>query len=148
MKKRYILFFVPIFIFGIFLLFISLAKADACSSFVYSDWSACVSNGQQTRTVTSSSPDGCTDGNPVLTQSCSYTQDIGACGPNDYSCGDWGPCLKEISHLFSTDRAGSGYRTRTCNKTSNCQGGVLSPNTSEYCYYIPMCTPSDWSCSS
>lgn len=41
-----------------------------CTSFTYSAWSAC-SNGTQTRTVASSSPSGCTGGNPVLSQSCS-----------------------------------------------------------------------------
>jgi PKD repeat protein len=40
-----------------------------CTDFTYSAWSACV-NGQQTRTVISSSPAGCVGGNPVLTQSC------------------------------------------------------------------------------
>ena len=40
-----------------------------CTSFTYSAWSACV-NGQQFRTVLSSSPAGCVGGNPVLTQTC------------------------------------------------------------------------------
>jgi hypothetical protein len=40
-----------------------------CTSFTYSSWSACTS-GQQTRTVLTSSPAGCTGGIPVLSQSC------------------------------------------------------------------------------
>lgn len=40
-----------------------------CSDFSYSDWSACM-NGVQTRAVNSSSPAGCVDGNPVLSQTC------------------------------------------------------------------------------
>ncbi len=40
-----------------------------CSSWTYSAWSACV-NGQQTRTILTSSPSGCTGGSPVLTLSC------------------------------------------------------------------------------
>jgi hypothetical protein len=42
--------------------------------YTYSDWtpSVCPSSGLQTRTVTSSSPAGCT-GTPILTQSCTYT---------------------------------------------------------------------------
>jgi len=40
-----------------------------CSVFTYSSWSTCV-NGTQIRTVTSSSPFGCTGGNPITTQTC------------------------------------------------------------------------------
>src|SRR3989344_7395473 len=39
-------------------------------TFVYSDWNSCSANGQQTRTIISSSPNGCSGGNPILTQSC------------------------------------------------------------------------------
>lgn len=58
---------------GVFLaeLFPSVS-AQSCTSFTYSAWSECQPNNTQTRTVTSSSPGGCTAGNPVLTQSCSY----------------------------------------------------------------------------
>lgn len=41
-----------------------------CTSWTYSGWSAC-SGGQQTRTILSSSPSGCSGGSPVLSQSCS-----------------------------------------------------------------------------
>jgi len=51
----------------------SIPAPQTCSSFTYSNWSVCQSNGQQTRTVVTSSPTGCTVGNPVLTQSCAYT---------------------------------------------------------------------------
>jgi hypothetical protein len=44
-----------------------------CTSFTYTNWSACQSNNTQTRTVTSSSPAGCAGGSPVLSQSCTYT---------------------------------------------------------------------------
>ena len=49
-----------------------------CSSFTYSAWSAC-SGGNQSRTVATSSPSGCTGGTPVLTQSCAVPVD-GTCG--------------------------------------------------------------------
>lgn len=42
---------------------------NMCTSFTYSAWGAC-SSGSQSRTVTTSSPSGCTGGSPVLTQSC------------------------------------------------------------------------------
>lgn len=44
--------------------------SSTCVSFTYSDWSACQPNNTQSRTVISSSPQGCMGGNPVLTQSC------------------------------------------------------------------------------
>jgi len=45
-----------------------------CTSFTYSAWTpaVCPPNGIQTRTVISSQPPGCTGGNPVLSQSCTY----------------------------------------------------------------------------
>jgi hypothetical protein len=43
--------------------------APTCTSFTYSAWGTCTS-GQQSRTVTSASPAGCTGGSPVLTQAC------------------------------------------------------------------------------
>ncbi|MHB8648104.1 MAG: LamG-like jellyroll fold domain-containing protein, partial [Thermomicrobiales bacterium] len=51
----------------------SATPPPTCTSFTYSAWNACQVNGTQTRTVTSSSPAGCTGGTPVLTQSCTYT---------------------------------------------------------------------------
>lgn len=40
-----------------------------CYSFTYSDWGSCT-NGQKTRTVISSNPNGCTGGSPYITSSC------------------------------------------------------------------------------
>ena len=51
----------------------SASTGDAggtCTSWTYSDWSSC-SGGQQTRTIVSSSPSGCSAGSPTLSQSCS-----------------------------------------------------------------------------
>ena len=47
---------------------------ETCTSFTYSSWSTC-SGANQTRTVVSSSPEGCTGGSPVLIQTC--TTDFG-----------------------------------------------------------------------
>ena len=44
----------------------------ACTSFTYSSWGTC-SNGQQTRTVLTSSPADCVGGSPVTSQSCTVT---------------------------------------------------------------------------
>lgn len=116
----------------------TLAAGLICTSFAYSDWSTCQSNSTKTRTTTSSSPNGCSGGDPVLTQSCSY---VPACTVNDYSCGDWNSCSV------------SGNQTRTCNKTSNCEGGTQMPEISQSCTYTPPAcnswTYSNWSsCSS
>ena len=52
------------------------SSPTTCTSFTYSAWGACQSNGTQTRTVVSASPSGCTGGNPVLSQSCSAAPSI------------------------------------------------------------------------
>jgi len=54
-------------------------SARVCTSWTYSDWSSC-SNSQQSRTVVSSSPSGCSGGSPVLTQSCSSPASSGGGG--------------------------------------------------------------------
>ncbi|MFZ2975700.1 MAG: hypothetical protein WA055_03720 [Candidatus Moraniibacteriota bacterium] len=53
-----------------------------CTSFTYSAWSVCI-GGTQTRTVTSSSPSGCTGGSPILSQSCCVSHDNSQCWNND-----------------------------------------------------------------
>jgi hypothetical protein len=52
----------------------NIATPAACTSFTYSDWTSCQSNGTQTRTMLTSSPSGCTGTPPAsqLTQSCTY----------------------------------------------------------------------------
>ena len=47
-----------------------IQNAPTCTSFTYSNWGSCSSSGTQTRSVISSSPSGCSGGNPILSQSC------------------------------------------------------------------------------
>jgi hypothetical protein len=47
-----------------------IGSTTNCTAFTYTPWGSC-NNGQQTRWVTGATPDGCTGGNPVTTQSCS-----------------------------------------------------------------------------
>ena len=49
-----------------------VSPPPACTSFTYSDLTpaVCPASGEQTRTVATSSPAGCTGGSPVLTQTC------------------------------------------------------------------------------
>src|SRR3989344_6519852 len=58
-----------------------------CASFTYSTYGTCQSNNTQSRTVTSSSPSGCTGGSPVTTQSCTYTPSA-ICGNNTIETGE------------------------------------------------------------
>jgi murein DD-endopeptidase MepM/ murein hydrolase activator NlpD len=44
----------------------------ACTSWTYSDWSACQQDNTQTRTILTSSPSCCSGGSPVLSQTCVY----------------------------------------------------------------------------
>ncbi|MDD5290715.1 MAG: hypothetical protein PHZ04_01230 [Patescibacteria group bacterium] len=52
-----------------------------CTSWTYSSWGTCSSSGQQTRTVVSSSPSGCTGGSPVTTQSCTPASSSSSSSP-------------------------------------------------------------------
>jgi len=105
-----------------------------CTSWTYSEWNACPANGQQTRSIVSSSPAGCIGGTPSINQSCTY---IPPCTASSWQCGDWNSC--------SVD----GNQSRTCSKASACEGGVVSPSITQSCTYVPpTCTSwtySDWS---
>ena len=47
-----------------------------CSAFTYGNWNTCQSNGTQSRTVISVSPQGCIGGTPTLSQTCTYTPSV------------------------------------------------------------------------
>jgi len=102
-------------------------QPQVCTSWTYSDWSACSSNSQQTRSVISSLPNGCSGGNPVLTQSCTYTPPT--CTSWTYS--DWGTCLNNQQ-----------TRTITSSQPANCAGG--NPVLSQGCNSTPLCTENNW----
>lgn len=104
-----------------------VAPSVACTSFVYSEWQACQANGTQTRTIISSSPSGCSGGNPILTQSCTYTPPT--CTSWTYS--DWGTCLNSQQ-----------TRTITSSQPTNCAGG--NSILSQSCNSIPLCTENNW----
>ena len=116
-----------------------------CTSWTYSDWTTCSSSGQQTRTVSTFLPSGCTSGNPVLSQSCTYTPPLPptptliTCTSWTYS--DWATCSSNSQQT----------RTIATSLPSGCTGG--SPVLSQSCIYTPpTCTSwtySDWTtCSS
>ena len=124
--------------------------AAACTSFTYSAWGECQVNGTQTRTVTSSTPDGCAGGNPVTTQSCTYTEPLyiqcaniggswiasqGACYLSGTSCpSGWTPNANYSSTQGNSCGGGvcsggcstnSHYRTNTSVETCSYQSGRL-----------------------
>lgn len=102
-----------------------VATPVTCTSFVYSDWSTCQSNNTKTRSIISSSPNGCSGGNPALTQSCTYTP---TCTTDTWISGDWGAC--------SADR----IQTRTNTKTFDCEfADTPEPSVSQSC--VPKSIP-------
>ena len=46
-----------------------------CTSFTYSDWENCETDGTQLRTVLTQSPSNCINGSPILTQNCTPSTD-------------------------------------------------------------------------
>ena len=97
-----------------------------CSSFTYTAFTpaVCPVSGQQTRTVATSSPAGCTGGSPVLTQACTYVPPPTAC---TYTTGAWGACQS------------NGTQTRTVSASpSGCTG--TPPASSQSCTYVPPVT--------
>ncbi len=105
----------------------TFSQPEVCISWVYSDWSACSNGGQQTRSAISSSPSGCSGGNPVLIQSCTYTPPI--CTSWTYS--NWSTCV-------------NGQQTRTIisSQPANCAGG--NPISSQSCDSTSLCTENNW----
>jgi hypothetical protein len=98
-----------------------------CSAFTYSAWGACQPDDTQSRTVTSSSPAGCTGGSPVLSQACTYVPPVTTCSAFTYSA--WGTCQSDDTQT----------RTVTSSSPAGCTGG--SPVLSQACTYVPpACT--------
>jgi len=105
------------------------------------EWSSCSSGGTQTRDCSRKiacdtvgdfwDPDNPTV--PARSQSCTY---IPECTYYDWSCNSWSECQA------------NGTKTRECSKTSNCEGGTLSPDTTQTCTYIPTCSEDTWECGS
>jgi len=99
----------------------SSSEETTCTSFDYTDWGECQSDGTQTRKVTESYPDGCTGGDPDLSQSCDYQEpasDDVICTRFKYS--KWGVCIDGVQSRTVTSSYPSGcvdgdpILTRTC----------------------------------
>lgn len=103
------------------------ASQNTCTSWTYSNWSLCSSNGQQTRSIISSSPNNCSGGNPALTQSCTYTPPT--CTSWEYSI--WSACSNNEQS-----------RTVTASQPASCMGGT--PVLTQSCDSTPLCKESNW----
>ena len=53
-------------------------------TFEYNDWSGCATDGTQSRTIAKASPDDCSGGDPILSQSCIY-EPLPISGTVDYT---------------------------------------------------------------
>ena len=105
----------------------TFGSIPACASFVYSDWSSCQSNGAKTRSIISSSPNGCSSGNSILIESCTYVAPV--CTSWTYS--NWGACTN-----------GQQTRTIASSQPINCAGG--NPILNQSCNSTPLCTENNW----
>jgi len=111
-------------------------ESPICTSWTYSAWNTCSTNGQQTRSTSSASPNGCTGGSPVLSQSCTYVAPVPSCTSFNYS--SWSSCSS----------GGSQTRNVISKYPYNCEGGE-SPKTTQSCTYappVPSCTADTWTC--
>ena len=101
-----------------------------CTSFTYSAFTpaVCPASGQQTRTVATSSPVGCTGGSPVLNQACTYVPPVVTCSSFTYSA--WNTC----------SASGTQSRTVTASAPAGCTGGTP--------VLTQACTPPPVACTS
>ncbi len=111
--------------------------STTCTSFTYSAWNACQSDGIQSRTTTSTAPSGCTGGTPVLSQSCTYTPPVSS--PVSVGGGNSSPGGSSSGSSFSgggsssggVSYAGggsfSGGSTSVVSPATSSSGGVTSP---------------------
>ncbi len=107
------------------------APEPTSCTYTYSSWATCQSDGTQTRTVLTSSPQGCV-GTPVLSQDCTYTPPT----PSDcsYTYSAWGACQSDNTQT----------RTVVSSSPAGCTG---TPVLSQACVYAqPACsyTYSSW----
>ena len=104
--------------------------STACA-YTYDAWSACQSNGTQTRNMLTSSPAGCV-GTPVTSQACTYVPPApAACTSFTYSA--WGACLS----------TGTQLRSLLSSSPAGCAGGT--PVLTQSCTYVP---PAPVACTS
>jgi prepilin-type N-terminal cleavage/methylation domain-containing protein/uncharacterized repeat protein (TIGR02543 family) len=121
-------------------------EPETCTSFTYTDWTPdpC-ENGTQTRDVLSSTPQGCTGGTSITTQSCDiplvfYTLTYNANG------GSGAPTSLDIEEgstitLSATEPTRSGYTFTAWNTNSDGTGTSYAPSSS---FTMPSAETTLW----
>jgi len=105
-------------------------STPTCTSFTYSSWSSCSSNGHQSRTIISSSPTGCSGGNPILSQICNYvtpTQCINECSSGSKTC--VGNGYKTCGN-YDSDTCLEWSSVTSCPSSQTCSNGQCITSTS------------------
>jgi hypothetical protein len=107
-----------------------------CTSFTYSNWSACSQNSIQSREIISRYPENCAESDVVLTQECNY---VPLCTENNWQ-----------SSINPSSCPDNRKQIKTWSKIGNCENGVFKNQTETIVcsYTIPQCTYfaySDWS---
>jgi|GEM_PF-5706484 len=98
---------------------------QTCTSWTYSDWTACQSDGTQARTIATSSPAGCAGGSPVLTRTCTYTPEaVPGC----------------------TDSAAFNYNPSANTDDGSCVAVVTGCTSAVAFNYNPLANTDDGSC--
>jgi hypothetical protein len=97
--------------------------ATTCTAFTYSAFGACQVDGTQTRTILTSSPDGCSGGAPVTTQTCVFVPPVNTCTSFTYSA--YGACQADNTQT----------RTVLTSAPAGCTGGA--PVTTQACVFVP-----------
>jgi hypothetical protein len=100
----------------------SPAVAPIECKYDYSDWSVC-SNGKQSRTIKSKTPENCSFGEALLERSCE--PEVPACVKDNWQCDDsWGPCTSV------------GKQYRICKLVFDCPTVTTAePQTERACTY-------------
>ncbi len=107
----------------------------SCTSFNYSGWSACT-NGQETRTIMSQSPSGCSGGSPVLNQSCTISTPTNTCTDSDGGLNYWVKGKVNTSFYYPNQTWGMAIIDDVCinstflqEQACNAVDGLHQPNT-------------------
>jgi len=91
-----------------------ITQPTTCTSFTYSNWTACSIEGTQTRSVLTASPSGCTNGNPLTIQNCSPPpEQTKTCTQSDWT-----------QAIEPEECPTSATQVITWTKTTDCTGGV------------------------
>jgi len=121
--------------------------APTCTSFTYNDWGDCQPNDLQYRTVAAETPDGCTGGSPVLSQSCSYVGGPDTCTSFTYDA-SWGACQPDDTQsrgIVTADppgcAGGSPVLTNSCTYTPDPPAGL---DVSDDVLIADGVDPSEW----